>query len=94
MAESRELLIDEMGMISLPPDILLKMGGAGRWVVNEVSSERLILEISKEEIKESLVTKNLVLANSCPACRYEYIDDIQLCPECGAVRPMVVKGSE
>ncbi|RAH14515.1 MAG: ABC transporter ATP-binding protein [Methanobacteriota archaeon] len=94
LAESRELLIDEMGMISLPPDILLKMGGAGRWVVNEVSSERLILEISKEEIKESLVTKNLVLANSCPACRYEYIDDIQLCPECGAVRPMVVKGSE
>ena len=58
LAESRELLIDEMGMISLPPDILLKMGGAGRWVVNEVSSERLILEISNIKsvtFKHSLV---------------------------------------
>ena len=94
LAESRELLIDEMGMVSLPPDILLKMGGAGRWTVDEVNSERLILQSSKEEVTESLITKNLVLADICPACKYEYTDDTQLCPECGAVRPMVVKEVE
>ena len=26
--------------------------------------------------------------------KYEYTDDTQLCPECGAVRPMVVKEVE
>ena len=39
---------------------------------------------------KSLITKNLVLAKACPACRHEYQDETQLCPECGAVRPMVV----
>ena len=78
----------------MPPDILLKMGGAGRWVVDEVNSNRLILESSKEEMAESLITKNLVLADICPACRYEYKDETQLCPECGAVRPMIVKKGE
>ena len=83
-----------MGMVSLPPDILLQMGGAGRWIVDEVNSGRLILESAKEDSQESLITKNLVLADACPACRFEYKDDTQLCPECGAVRPMVVKKGE
>ena len=48
----------------------------------------------KEEITESLTTKNLVLADICPACKYKYTDDTQLCPECGAIRPMVVKEVE
>ena len=52
-----------------------------------------ILESAKEQ-RESLITKNLVLANVCPACRYEYIDETQLCPECGAVRPMIAEDVE
>ena len=32
----------------------------------------------------------LVLASSCPACNHDYADsDDQLCPVCGASRPMV-----
>ena len=36
-----------MGMVSLPPDVI-KNGGAGRWTVDEVNSERLILQAQKK----------------------------------------------
>jgi len=88
LAESRELIVDDIGTMVFSPDILLEMGGAGRYEVEEVGDGRLVL-VSAEE-NESLLVGGKTLASSCPACKYEYTDDeTQLCPKCGAVRPMV-----
>ena len=88
LAESRELIVDDIGTVAFPPDILLQMGGAGRYEVEDVGDGRLVL-VSAEE-GESLLGGGKTLAASCPACNHEYADDdTQLCPECGSSRPMV-----
>ena len=88
LAESRELIVDDIGTMVLSPDLLLVMGGAGRYEVEEVGDGRLVL-VSTEE-NESLLVGGKTLAPSCPACLHTYTDeDTQLCPECGSSRPMV-----
>ena len=90
LAESRELLIDEMGVLSLPPDLLLAMGGPGRWVVEEAEDNRLILESAERTERSDLDRRQRVLGESCPACRHEYEDaDTQSCPGCGASRALI-----
>ena len=90
LAESRELLIDEMGMVSLPPDLLLEMGGPGRWVVDEVAERRLVLESAEDVVISVFDKSHRILSLDCPACEYEYDDEnVQSCPECGATRPLV-----
>ena len=88
LAESGELIVDDIGTMVLSPDLLLEMGGAGRYEVEEVGDGRLVL-VSTEE-NESLLVGGKTLAPSCPACLHTYTDeDTQLCPECGSSRPMV-----
>ncbi len=88
LAESRELIVDDIGTMVLSPDLLIEMGGAGRYEVEEVGDGRLVL-VSTEE-NESLLVGGKTLAPSCPACFHTYTDeDTQLCPECGSSRPMV-----
>ena len=88
LAESRELIVDDIGTVAFPPDILLQMGGSGRYEVEDVGDGRLVL-VSAEE-NESLLVGGKTLAASCPACNYEYEDDeTQRCPDCGSSRPMV-----
>ena len=85
LAEGRELIVDEMGTVTLPPDILTKMGGPGRYSVDQLESGKLSL--AGESISS---IGDLVLASSCPACNHDYKDsDEQLCPSCGSTRPMV-----
>ena len=88
LAESRELIVDDIGTVVFPPDILLGMGGSGRYEVEDVGDGRLTL-VSTESAP-SLLEGGKTLAASCPACNYEYTDEeTQLCPECGSSRPMV-----
>ena len=88
LAESRELIVDDIGTVAFPPDILLQMGGSGRYEVEDVGDGRLVL-VSAEE-NESLLVGGKTLADSCPACNHEYEDDeTQRCPDCGSSRPMV-----
>ena len=88
LAESRELIVDDIGTMVFSPDLLLEMGGAGRYEVEEVGDGRLVL-VSAED-NESLLVGGKKLAASCPACFHLYADeDTQLCPECGSSRPMV-----
>ena len=90
LAESRELIVDEIGTVVFPPDILLQMGGAGRYEVEDVGDGRLVLS-STEESQPSLLGGTTILAESCSACNYKYEDlKIQLCPKCGAVRPVLI----
>ena len=88
LAESRELIVDDIGTMVFSPDLMLEMGGAGRYEVEEVGDGRLVL-VSAED-NESLLVGGKKLADSCPACFHIYADeDTQLCPECGSSRPMV-----
>ena len=88
LATSRELIVDDIGTVAFPPDILLQMGGSGRYEVEEVGDGRLVLVSAEQE--ESLIVGGKTLATSCPACNHKYGDDkTQLCPDCGSSRPMV-----
>ncbi len=90
LSGSRELIIDDMGTLSLPPDILTQIGGPGRFELPEVTRDSLNLErVSEERIDLGEVGK-LTLSSTCPACFHQYGDSVeQQCPECGSSRPMV-----
>ena len=85
LSKDRELIIDETGTVTLPPDLLVKLGGAGRYTVGDVSSGSISLQ---GEVIESM--GKMELASACPACKHDYADsEDQLCPSCGSSRPMV-----
>ena len=90
LSVTRELIIDDTGTITLPPDLLLKLGGPGRFDVPNVERDSLNLErVENEKIEVEAKTKR-ELAQACPACNYDYENSIeQTCPECGSTRPIV-----
>ena len=82
----RELLVDEIGTLTLPPDMLVRLGGAGAYSVEEIAPGRLTLVGEAVDAGSG----RLVLAATCPACQHAYADEEeQLCPSCGSSRPMV-----
>ena len=85
LSRDRELIIDETGTVTLPPDILLKIGGSGKYMVGNLDNGYISLQ------GEGTKTMGrLHLASTCPACKYDYQDsEEQLCPSCGSSRPMV-----
>ena len=90
LSDSRELIVDDSGTVSLPPDILLKIGGPGRFEMKEIERDVMNFERVDEEKVEVTSENKLVLSPTCPACKHDYGDsDDQLCPVCGASRPMV-----
>ena len=85
LSQDRELIIDETGTVTLPPDLLVRLGGAGRYTVGNVNSGYLSLQ---GEAVEAM--GKMELAAVCPACKHDYGDsDDQECPSCGSSRPMV-----
>ena len=85
LSKDRELIIDETGTVTLPPDLLVRLGGAGRYTVGNVASGYLSLQGDSVE-----AMGKMELAQVCPACKYDYLDsDEQECPSCGSSRPMV-----
>ena len=87
LEESRELIVDELGTLSFPPEVLMKMGGSGRFEVEEAADGKITLVAA--ERKESLIKGKRKLSDKCPACNYKYKDNSQMCPECGSSRPMI-----
>ena len=85
LSKGRELIIDETGTVTLPPDVLLRIGGPGKYMTSDVDNGRLALQGDNIESMGKLE-----LATVCPACKHNYADsDEQLCPSCGSSRPMV-----
>ena len=85
LSGDRELIVDDIGTVTLPPDVLTRMGGPGRYSVGELSSGRLTLQ--GEAIED---TGTLVLVSACPACKHDYgQSNEQQCPSCGSMRPMI-----
>ncbi len=90
LSDSREFIVDETGTVTLPPDVLLKIGGPGRFEVQEIERDLLHLERVSEDRVDIEGSGKMVLSPSCPACFHTYGEsDEQLCPECGSSRPMV-----
>jgi len=90
LSGSRELLIDDTGTATLPPDVLLKLGGPGRFEIPVNEKDIIHLERIEEDKIELDSNMELILSPICPACFYDYSDSTnQLCPECGSTRPMV-----
>ena len=91
LSDSRELIIDDTGTVTLPPDVLLNLGGPGRFEMTEIERDILNLErVDEEKISVSSGKNSMVLSPSCPACYYDYAESTdQLCPECGSSRPMI-----
>ena len=77
--------MDETGTVTLPPDILVRLGGAGRYTVGNLTSGYISLQ------GESIETMGrMELAKLCPACKHDYQEsEDQMCPSCGSSRPMV-----
>ena len=90
LSDSRELIFDDSGTISLPPDILLKVGGPGRFEMKEIERDLMHFERVDEEKVEISSESQFVFSPTCPACKHEYGESQeQQCPDCGSSRPMV-----
>ncbi len=90
LSDSRELIVDDSGTVTLPPDVLLEIGGPGRFELPEVSRDLLHLERVAEDRISVGGASTMKLSSTCPACFHQYEDsDEQLCPECGSSRPMI-----
>ena len=90
LSDSRELIVDDSGTVTLPPDVLLEIGGPGRFDLPEVSRDTLHLERVEEDRIYVGRSGTMKLSSTCPACFHQYEDsDEQLCPECGSSRPMI-----
>jgi len=90
LSDSRELIVDDSGTVTLPPDVLLEIGGPGRFELPEVSRDLLHLERVAEDRISVGGAGTMKLSSTCPACFHQYGDsDEQLCPECGSSRPMI-----
>ena len=90
LTDSRELIVDDSGTVTLPPDVLLEIGGPGRFELPEVSRDLLHLERVEDDRIYLDGSGTMKLSSTCPACFHQYEDsDEQLCPECGSSRPMI-----
>ena len=90
LSDSRELIVDDSGTVTLPPDVLLEIGGPGRFELPEVARDVLHLERVADDRIDVGGAGTMKLSSPCPACFHEYGDsDEQLCPDCGSSRPMV-----
>lgn len=90
LSDSRELIVDDSGTVTLPPDVLLEIGGPGRFELPEVSRDVLHLERVEDDRIYVEGSGTMKLTDTCPACFHQYGEsDEQLCPECGSSRPLV-----
>ena len=86
LSGSRELIIDDTGTFTLPPDILTQIGGPGRFEIPEVVRDSLNLERVSEERIDVEGKTELTLSPTCPACFHDYGESQE---QRGSSRPMV-----
>jgi putative ABC transport system ATP-binding protein len=85
LGKDRELIIDETGTVTLPPDLLVELVAQ-----DDTRLATLTVAIYRFKAKQVEAMGKMELASTCPACKHVY-DGIeeQLCPSCGSSRPMV-----
>ena len=94
LSGSRELIVDETGTVTLPPDLLLKIGGPGRFETPGSERDSLKLERVEEEKVDLMASGKRVLSPTCPACFHDYGEsDEQLCPDGLAIGGATTSGA-
>ena len=87
LIQNRELILDDIGTVSFPPDILLKLGGPGRYAVELIEPGRITLVSQAAKATAAAGNHRIYVAN-CPACDHEYgSTQEKQCPDCGSSRP-------
>jgi len=90
LAATRELLIDDTGTLSMPPDMLATLGGPGRFEVQDIERDSIRIERVDEERLQIDEGTEMILAPTCPACAHDYEKSTdEVCPSCGSTRPLV-----
>lgn len=94
LSGTRELLVDDVGMMALPPDLLASLGGPGRFAIETAAYGSLALRgIDHPPEGAPAATASLgakaPYVTTCPACQHDYADDTDAiqCPSCGSSRP-------
>jgi len=75
LVQTREILLGGDGQLTLTPELLAELGGAGRYEVRELRRHRLTLSRVSEERD-----------THCAACNTRFDDDEVQCAKCGALR--------
>jgi putative ABC transport system ATP-binding protein len=87
LTQNRELIVDDLGTVSFPPDILLELGGPGRYSVGSVEPGRIVL-LSQDAATTAAAGNRRQFVVDCPACGHDYSDaEASHCPDCGSSRP-------
>ena len=90
LAATRELLIDDTGTLSMPPDMLATLGGPGRFEIHDIERDSIRIERVDEERLQIDEGTEMILAPACPACAHDYGKSTdEECPSCGSSRPLV-----
>jgi ABC-type lipoprotein export system ATPase subunit len=86
LADTRKIIIDATGNMTLASEILSKIGGPGVFETTEVEKDK----ISMSRVIESVTGSDSKSDSSiifCPACGNKYEDsDTEICSQCGALR--------
>ena len=86
LADTRKIIIDATGNMTLSSEILSKIGGPGVFETTEIEKDK----ISMSRVIESVTGSDSKSDSSiifCPACGNKYEDsDTEICSQCGALR--------
>ena len=86
LSDTRRIILDRTGNMTLPPDVLGEIGGPGVFDVTNVTKDELsmIRVIAEGNEPESRLIAPLEI---CPACGYNYESvEADTCSRCGALR--------
>ncbi len=90
LSRTRELLLDDTGTLTMPPDIMTRIGGPGRFEVSDIERDVIRIDRVASERVEVEDDQDMILAPACPACTHYYGQSAaEECPECGSSRPLV-----
>ena len=89
LSNSRRIIVDQTGNMTLPPEILSEIGGPGVFELTKLEQDQMnIMRVSDESSELDDISRNLV--TNCPACGNEYgASDSDTCSKCGALRPSI-----
>jgi len=86
LSETRNIIIDQTGNMTLPSRVLEKIGGPGSFELTHIERDKInimrAVDISNEPVAQVGSTQT-----NCPACGYEYESiDSDTCTRCGSIR--------
>ena len=86
LADTRKIIVDATGNITLPAEVLSEIGGPGVFETDNVEKDNISITRVIESINGSK-TKDEEPALFCPACGNKYEDlDADTCLKCGALK--------